>query len=61
MALGKGGSALLVVGVEVGLVVGSVDKLAVGVVVGEIDIGLAGCQLLASFSGAFGEVHHLFL
>lgn len=43
MALGKSGSALLVVGVEVGLVVSGVDELAVGVVVGEIDVCLVGC------------------
>lgn len=36
----ESGSALLVVGVEIGLAVSGTDELAVGVVVRKIDIGL---------------------
>jgi len=46
VALVESGSALLVVGVEIGLVVSGIDERAVGVVVREIDIGLVGISWL---------------
>lgn len=54
VALGEGGSALLVVGVEVRLAVSGIDELAVGVVVGEIDIGLVGVSRLHVLRGYCG-------
>ena len=40
MALGECRSALLVISVEVGLMVRSIDEGFVGVVIGEVDVGL---------------------